>query len=113
MDVVVLFDNYCVVCRALASLLENNPPNGWRVQAWQESQISKFSTEARPNELQILHDGQLLSGLDAWSFLIEHAPQMKAYQRMASRIGIAPPRQARWLRFLGHSLRRLCPACRR
>jgi hypothetical protein len=111
MDVLVLFDNYCVVCRALASLLQSSSPLGWQVQAWQESQLAEYSKDARPNELQILHQGQLLSGLDAWSFLIEHAPHMKAYQRMASRIGIAPPRQARFLRFLGHSLRRLCPGC--
>jgi predicted DCC family thiol-disulfide oxidoreductase YuxK len=112
MDVVVLFDNYCAICRALASILDNNPPRGWRVLAWQESQLTEYSQEARPNELQILHKGELLSGLDAWSFLIEHAPQMKTYQRMASRIGIAPPRQAQFLRLLGHSLRRLCPSCR-
>ncbi|HYX36977.1 MAG TPA: hypothetical protein VE954_28080 [Oligoflexus sp.] len=111
MDVVVLFDNYCAVCRTLASILDSNPPRGWRVLAWQESKMSEHSHEARPNELQILHQGHVLSGLEAWNFLITHAPQMRAYQRMASRIGIAPPRQAQFLRFLGHSLRRLCPAC--
>jgi len=111
MGVVVLFDNYCVVCRTLASILQNNLPRDWQVIAWQESQLAEHSFEARPNELQILNQGQLLSGTDAWNFLIEHAPQMKAYQRMASRIGIAPPRQAQFLRFLGHSLRRLCPGC--
>jgi predicted DCC family thiol-disulfide oxidoreductase YuxK len=111
-SVVVLFDNYCLVCRTLAFILQNNLPHGWQVLAWQKSQLAELSTEARPNELQIFDQGQLLSGHEAWIFLIEHAPQMKAYQRMASRIGIAPPRQAQFLRFLGHSLRSLCLGCR-
>lgn len=64
-------------------------------------------------ELQILHDETLLEGEAAWAYLIEFAPQFRAYQNQAARLGLTRPRQAKLLRFLGSTIRNLCPPCRR
>lgn len=101
MDVIIEFDRFCSVCRALASVMEEQLPQGWRLEP----------SSARLNEIQIRKEGQLIAGTEAWDFLVRHAPQLRVYQRMATRIGLAPPRQAQFLRFLGHSLRRLCYSC--
>jgi hypothetical protein len=112
MDVIVLYDGFCPLCRVLASLLSHDVPAGWQILAFQEYRLPPPEAQNwLPNELQILHEGQLLAGVPAWDFLIQHAPQMKVYQKLAVRIGLSPPRQARWLRFLGHGLRMLCPVC--
>ena len=113
MEVIVLFDSFCPLCRALASLLQNDLPLGWQVLAFQQysKQHRDHRQQWRPNELQILYQNNLLVGVDAWDFLVKHAPQMKAYQRLAAKLGMSPPQQARLLRWLGHSLRQLCSAC--
>ncbi len=115
--VTVLFDAHCPSCRLLASLLADDCPSHWQYLAWQDfpdreqGPASMREMPHQPRELCLAVDGSWLEGEKAWEFLLRAEPRLRMWQRLASKIGIAPPLAARWLRLMGHGLRRFCSAC--
>lgn len=118
--VTVLFDARCPTCRLLASLLAESSPPHWAYVAWQEfargSEIGPESMKTSPlapRELCVRSDGRWLEGEAAWEFIVSAEPRLRMWQKLASKIGIAPPLSARWLRRIGHGMRRVCGKCPR
>jgi hypothetical protein len=109
--VLVLFDRGCPLCRAIASLLANDLPEGWRLENFQDYQKLQPDYAWQLDELHVLAGDKLLSGIEAWDLIIQKLPQMKAYSALASKIGLSSTQKARLLRFFGHGLRSLCPIC--
>jgi predicted DCC family thiol-disulfide oxidoreductase YuxK len=105
----VLYDHNCSVCRLLATLLTEMAPEDWKVLAWQSQSLS--NQQGHPEELVVLDGEARWEGEAAWQILIERVPRLRAYQNLAARIGLSPPRSARWLRRIGLGLRRLCGGC--
>jgi predicted DCC family thiol-disulfide oxidoreductase YuxK len=108
-SIIVLYDQHCSICRLLASLLTDMAPEGWKVLPWQAHNHS--TRDEHPEELVVLEGEARWEGEAAWQLLIERVPRLRAYQNLAARIGLSPPRSARWLRRIGQGLRRLCGAC--
>ncbi len=113
--ILVLFDQYCSVCRVLAGLVSEDSPRHWQFLAWQSYTVPNTAPETwhekHPSELRVQTKDQFLEGEKAWRYLIEHNPKLKTYQRLAAKVGVSPPRGARWLQMLGHGIRRLCYSC--
>ncbi len=114
-EVIVLFDRVCTVCRALADVIQEESQKNWRFVAWQDYQVPGEAPldwrEIVPRELRVVAAGRFLQGEEAWQYLLEHNPRLAKYQLLAAKIGLSAPRSARWLRRIGHGVRRLCVSC--
>ena len=114
-EVKVLFDQLCTVCRILAQLVADESPANWTFVAWQQYAVPDTAPdtwhEKHPSELRVLAEGAYLEGEKAWQYLLEHNPRLKAYQRLAAKVGLSAPRGARWLQAVGHGVRKLCYSC--
>ena len=116
-SILVLYDASCTVCRLLASLLKADAPQHWQVMAWQKFPDPQLGPRSmldhpdRPPELALRRDGAWVEGEVAWQILLDEQPRLQAFQHLAARIGLSSPLNARWLRRIGHSIRRLCPGC--
>jgi hypothetical protein len=113
--VTILYDQFCPVCRLLASLLAEEAPEHWTFLAWQRYQPSSNAPESwrekRAQELRIVSGADFLEGEAAWSFLLREEPRLQKYQNIAAKLGLSLPTNAKWLRLIGHGLRRLCFSC--
>lgn len=114
-EIKVLFDQLCSVCRVLAHIMSEESPSHWHFTPWQSYSVPSAAPESwfekHPSELRVVADGLFLEGEKAWQYLIEHNPRLKAYHRLAAKIGVTAPRGARWLRALGNGVRSLCYSC--
>lgn len=114
-QVKVLYDHYCPVCRLLASLLSEEAPSHWLFQAWHRYEIDDGAPpswqEKRAKELRIVSGNLYLEGEAAWAFLLKEEPRLQKYQNIAAKIGLSLPTNAKWLRLLGKGMRRLCFSC--
>ncbi len=114
-EITVLFDQLCTVCRVLARLVEDDSPRHWQFTAWQNYSVPEDAPgtwrEKHPSELRVVYDGIFFEGEKAWQFLLENNPRLKTYQRLAAKVGLSAPLGARWLRLVGHGLRKLCYSC--
>lgn len=114
-EVLVLFDELCTVCRVLAGIMSDESPSHWRFTAWQSYSVPESAPESwfekHPNELRVVAEGAFFEGEKAWLYLIEHNPRLKAYHRLAAKIGVTAPIGARWLRAIGNGVRKLCYSC--
>lgn len=114
-EVKVLFDQLCTICRVLAQMVAEESPKNWTFIAWQNYTVPLGAPESwrekHPSELRVLAEGVYLEGEKAWQYLLEHNPRLKAYQRLAAKVGLSAPRGARWLQVVGHGVRKLCFSC--
>jgi hypothetical protein len=114
-EVLVLFDQLCTVCRVLADIMADESPRHWRFKPWQSYEVPASAPaswhEKHPSELRLVVEGDFLQGEAAWQYIIEHNPRLRAYGRLAAKIGVTAPRGARWLQAFGHGVRKLCWSC--
>jgi hypothetical protein len=117
----VLFDDDCPMCRSLAELVVKRAPAAFSAVAWQEFRASALAAErvgpdaaALPADtLRVLTPSALLTGLDAWSHLLERHPDLAPLGWLAAQLGVTTP-AARTLARSGALLRSLlCRACPR
>jgi hypothetical protein len=114
-EVTVLFDMQCTVCRVLAQVVSDESPRNWTFLPWQKYIVPKAAPESWneviPRELRVVIKENYLEGEAAWQYLIEHNPRLQKYGLLAAKVGLSAPQSARWLKAVGHGLRRLCVSC--
>lgn len=118
-EITILFDARCPTCRLLASVLAADSPPHWNYRSWQEFARSAEAgppsmrlSPLSPPELSLAVGERWLEGEAAWQYLVESEPRLRMWQKMASKVGIAPPLSARLLRRIGRGVRRFCGDCR-
>ena len=103
----VLYDAECSLCKMLAELCMKKAGDLNYL-----AQVPSFETRGEPM-LQIrLDSGSILSGPEAWGWLLANHPQLASLGWLAEKLGIAR-QTATLLGRSGKLLRRLCFSCGR
>ena len=115
---IVLYDEDCSFCLMLAGLVARRT-RVFRMESWQKFvRTAEAKSLISPAELLFLADkirlidtnSQLIEGVDAWAYLLEHYEDLEPLNWLAERLGLKEA-LSRGMDRGGRTIRKLCFTC--
>jgi len=112
----VFYDQDCHLCRSLAQFMGKKVGEEIAFVSWQlfrelQACPPEFQT-LEADSLRVWDGSKLLSGDDAWQFLLETHPQLSTLNWLSQKLGIGKEVSSA-LNWTGKTARKLCFKCRK
>ena len=116
MDVIVLFDQTCSLCRSLAGLMEKRSSQTLKFCSWRDFKSCPpkellGAYLVAESELGLWDGSVLHTGEAAWKLLMEKHPDLQSLLWLAEKLGLSVQQVGKVAQFTGHAARRLCLGC--
>ncbi|SMF76773.1 hypothetical protein [Pseudobacteriovorax antillogorgiicola] len=99
----VYYDQGCMFCRSLVSLMQSRCPPSWEFVPCKENVPQNLA-------LRVDFQGQSFLNEHAWDLILKEHPSLKAYNWMVERMGLRVA-GAKLVHQTTHGLRTLCRSC--
>ena len=112
----LIYDSRCLLCKDLAFLVSKRSHNRIEIQAWTsflDSEMAKkhsLTEEIATKSIAVVHDNKLYLDTNAWLLILEHYPDLRPINWLASKLGLQEI-TAKTLNYSSRAARMFCSNC--